>query len=153
YLTEARASDSSLVNDGDRRISTEGDTRNLNSSLLWKKKLAKKGRTISVNMTQDFEKGNSDGYLYADNKFYKGGLPVAQQITDQYKEYNSQKFGFGTNITYSEPLSKSSALLINYGIKINNSQSNRNSFNKGGGGKYDDLDTLYSNDYKFNQFT
>ncbi|MFT3934634.1 MAG: outer membrane beta-barrel protein [Chitinophagaceae bacterium] len=153
YFTEARAADSLLVNSGDRRISTDGENRTVNSNLLWKKKMRKKGRTISLNISENYEKGNSDGFLYADNEFYKGGLPATQQITDQYKQYNSEKIGFITNATYSEPLSKVSSLLINYGIAINNSTSNRNSFNKGIAGKYDSIDSLYSNDYKFNQFT
>src|SRR6185503_8762062 len=36
---------------------------------------------------------------------------------------------------------------------VNNSNSERNSFNKTSDGKYSDLDTLYSNDYAFNVLT
>jgi hypothetical protein len=153
FLTEARASDSALVNTGDRLISTTGDTRTINSNLLWKKKLHKKGRTVSINLSENYEKASSDGYLYANNEFYKGGFPVQQQLTDQYKQYNSEKLGFDSKITYSEPLSAVSSLIGNYGISVNNSQSNRNSYNKSPDGKYSNLDSVYSNDYKFNQFT
>ena len=153
YITEARASDSALVNSGDRRINTDGDNNTFNTNLLWKKKMHKKGRSLSINLNQDYEKGNSDGYLYANNEFYKGGLPASQQLTDQYKQYNNEKLAFNSKISYSEPLSTASALLINYGLAVNNSTSNRNSFNKGAGGKYSDIDSLYSNDYKFNQLT
>jgi len=36
---------------------------------------------------------------------------------------------------------------------INNSHSNRDSYNRASGGKYNLLDSLYSNDYKYNVFT
>jgi len=42
YNSEALASDSSLVNQGNRKISTTGDNRTANSNLLWRKKLKKK---------------------------------------------------------------------------------------------------------------
>ena len=45
--SEARASDSSLVNNALRRTSTTGDNKTLNSNFLWRKKFKKKGRTIS----------------------------------------------------------------------------------------------------------
>ncbi len=153
FITEARASDSSLVNTGDRNISTTGDTRIVNSNLLWKKKMHKKGRTLSVNLSENYENGSSEGYLFADNEFYKGGTPFQTQVTDQYKKYNTKKLSFDSKITYSEPLSAVSSILANYGISVNNSESNRQSFNKMPDGKYTAIDSIYSNDYRFNVFT
>jgi hypothetical protein len=46
-----------------------------------------------------------------------------------------------------------SALVANYGVIVNNSNSERSSFNKSTDGKYTELDSLYSNDYSFNIFT
>jgi hypothetical protein len=43
--------------------------------------------------------------------------------------------------------------VANYGVLLNNSHSNRDSYNKALGGKYSVLDSLYSNDYKYNVFT
>ena len=153
FVSEARASDSALVNSGTRNIATTGDTRTINSSILWKKKMHKKGRTLSVNINENYEKGSSDGFLYADNEFYKGGFPYQQQITDQYKKYGHEQLSFDSKITYSEPLSKVSSLIANYGFSLNNSRSNRTSFNKSADGKYTSVDSLYSNDYQFNVFT
>ncbi|MEO6316169.1 MAG: outer membrane beta-barrel protein [Chitinophagaceae bacterium] len=153
YRTEALTSDSVLVNSGDRSITTAGDTKTVNSNILYKKKLRKKGRTLSVNLSENYEEGTSDGYLYADNEFYKGGIPVQQQVTDQFKQYNTKKLSFDSKISYSEPLSVSSAMIVNYGIAVNNSRSNRNSYNRAADGKYTSYDSVYSNDYNFNVFT
>ena len=155
YFTEALARDSSLVNQGNRRITTEGDNNAFNSSLLWRKKLKKKGRTLSVNVKENYNTNTSAGFLNADNNFFKGGsnIPVQNQVTDQYKISKSTALAFDTKITYTEPLSVTSSLILNYGITINNSSSNRSSFNKSASGKYETLDSIYSNHYTFNIFT
>ena len=42
---------------------------------------------------------------------------------------------------------------IDYGVGINNTHSDRNSYNQDGNGKYDALDSHYSNNYQYNIFT
>ena len=153
YVTEALSSDSALVNSSKRDISTSGDTKTMNSSILWRKKLHKKGRTFSVGLKENYTNTSSGGYLFSDNIFYKGGLASNPQITDQYKNYSNEKVFLDAKITYSEPLSAISSLIASYGVSVNNSSSFRNSFNKDGSGKYSEMDSLYSNDYKFNVFT
>ncbi len=152
FYSEALASDSSLVNRSNRSISTDGNNRSVNSNILWRKKLKKKGRTISINLKETYNNNTSDGYIYADNEYFTDGSS-SQQITDQYKSYHDESVLFDTRITYTEPLSKISALIFNYGIVVNNSNSDRSSFNKSNNGKYTELDSLYSNDYSFNIFT
>jgi hypothetical protein len=153
YYTEALARDSSLVNQGNRKLSTTGDINGFNSSFLWRKKLKKKGRTISWNTKENYNTTTSSGFLYADNDFYRGGTVIQNQVTDQYKTSESKLLAFDTKFTYTEPLSKISSLVVNYGITLNNSSANRNSFNKSISGKYEVLDTVYSNNYRLNIFS
>ena len=61
--SEALASDSSLVNQNTRTVSTVGDNRGYNSNLLWRKKLGKPGRTLSLNMRENYSDNTSSGYL------------------------------------------------------------------------------------------
>ena len=84
YFTESLAEDSSLVNQGNRILTTDGDINSFNSSLLWRKKLKKKGRTISVDVKENYTTNESNGFLYADNKFYKGGLQVGNLLTSLF---------------------------------------------------------------------
>jgi hypothetical protein len=150
--SEALANDKSMINKSDRNTSTIGDNRSVNSSILWKKKLRKKGRTISFNLKENFSNNTSDGYLYSDNHYYEDGVDT-REVTDQYKDNASKNISFDSKVTYSEPLSKVSSLIVNYGIVLNNSNSERSSYNKSNEGKYTDVDSLYSNDYAFNVFT
>ncbi len=152
YFTESLAEDSSLVNQGNRILTTDGDINSFNSSLLWRKKLKKKGRTISVDVKENYTTNESNGFLYADNKFYKGGLQVGNQLTDQNKLVSSRLLVFNGKATYSEPLSKVSSLVFNYGMTVNNNSANRSSYNKSASGKYETLDSVYSNNYTYNIF-
>ncbi|HSC38170.1 MAG TPA: outer membrane beta-barrel protein, partial [Chitinophagaceae bacterium] len=149
----ARATDNSRINQSLRDISTTGDGQSFNSNVIWRKRLPKKGRTLSVNFSEKFERNSSGGYLYAQNDFFKADTLNDQQITDQYKNYHSEKTQLDSKITYTEPLSGSSFITANYGISVSNNRSDRSSFNKSSTGKYTDLDPVYSNDYRFNVFT
>ncbi|HVM87005.1 MAG TPA: outer membrane beta-barrel protein [Puia sp.] len=151
--SEARASDSSLVNQGFNKTNTTGDNRVVNSNLIWRKKLKKKGRTVSFNLRENYTSNNSSGYLYADNYFYTEGSLSQSQLTDQYKSNHSENLLLDSRFTYTEPLTKVSSLIFNYGVVVNNSNSTVNSFNKDNTGKYTQLDSIYSNDYIFNIFT
>jgi hypothetical protein len=153
YFTESRGEDSLLVNDGSRTINSAATAQIFNSSFLWKKKFKKKGRTFSLAGKQNYSNTGATGFLYANNNFYKGGAPVGGQITDQYKTSENKLLAFNVKATYTEPLSQAAALLFNYGLILNNSSNNRASFNKSSGGKYDVLDTTYSNNYAFNYLT
>ncbi|MBS1947757.1 MAG: TonB-dependent receptor [Bacteroidetes bacterium] len=151
--TEARASDSALINQGFNRTTSTDDKHVVNSNLLWRKKLKKKGRTLSFNLRENYTANNSSGFLYADNYFYAGGSLSQSQVTDQYKTNQSKNLLLDSKLTYTEPLTKVSSLIFNYGIVVNNSNSSVSSFNKDNTGKYTALDTVYSNDYVFNIFT
>jgi hypothetical protein len=48
---------------------------------------------------------------------------------------------------------KGAFLGIDYGLGINNTHSDRNSYNKSGDGKYDALDSIYSNNYQYDILT
>ena len=153
FHSEALAIDSSLVNQNTRTVSTASDSRIVNSNILWRKKLAKKGRTVSFNFRENYTNTDSHGYLYSNTDYYSKGVLAYDSLIDQYKDYHTQNTLLDGKLTYSEPLSAISALIANYGITTNINQSDRNSFNKANTGKYIDLDSLYSNNYQFNVFT
>jgi hypothetical protein len=153
FYNEALTADKLAVNQGNRTLTTQADIRSFNSSLLWRKKLKKKGRTLTASLKENYNQHDATGFLYADNQFFNNGIPTLNQVTDQFKATNSRLMAFDSKITYTEPLSPLSSLAFSYGLLVNNSSSSRNSFNKATNGKYETLDTVYSNDYTFNIFT
>jgi hypothetical protein len=153
FTSESLASDSSLVNRNTRNVSTVGDNRVVNSDLLWRKKMAKKGRTFSLNIRENYTNNSSTGILGSTTGFYDQGVLTRDSIVDQHKDFRTENVLLDTKLTYTEPLSKVSYLIATYSLSINNSHSNRSSYNKDAGGKYTSLDSLYSNDYQFNVLT
>jgi hypothetical protein len=151
--SEAIASDSSLVNQNTRTINIVSDNQAVNSNLLWRRKLGKPGRTLSLNIRENYTKNIDAGYLYSNTEFYSASLPVQDSLVNQYKKYLTQNILFDSKLTYTEPLGRGSFLGVDYGIFINNTHSDRSSYNPSADGKYDALDSLYSNNYQYDIFT
>lgn len=150
FTSEALDKDSVVSNRNARTLSTIGDNHVFNSNLLWRKKLAKKGRTFSFNLRENYTSNTSDGILKSNTQFFDNGLLTHDSVIDQHKDFHTENILFDGKITYTEPLSNFSYLIANYGLSVNNTHSNRNSYNQSLDGKYTTLDSLYSNDYQFN---
>jgi len=151
--SEALGSDSSLVNQNTHTINTAGDNRAFNSNLLWRKKLGIPGRTLSFNIRENYSDQTSSGYLYSNTEFYTAGLPTQDSLINQYKNYLTQNILVESKLVFTQPIGKGAFLGIDYGVGINNTHSDRSSYNKSGDGKYDALDSVYSNNYQYNIFT
>jgi outer membrane receptor protein involved in Fe transport len=150
---ESLASDSSLVNQNMRTFSTVEDNRGYNSNLLWRKKLGKPGRTLSLNVRENYSDNTASGYLYSNTNFYSGGVVTQDSLVNQYKNYLTTNILLDSRLVYTEPIGKQMFLGIDYGAAIDNTHSDRNSYNQDGNGKYDALDSLYSNNYQYNIFS
>lgn len=153
YNTETRrgVDRDTLVNQGTRQIDNEGDDKAFTANVLWMKKLKKKGRTFSLNATTYQKNSDMTGFLKSDYDYYKDNAIDSSAIIDQMKTSNTKTSNLDVKATYTEPLSKRTSLVLNYGISSSNSNSDLKSFNSDGS-NYTDLDSLYSNHYEFNQF-
>ncbi|TCC97617.1 TonB-dependent receptor [Pedobacter hiemivivus] len=154
YESSTQREDNSFLNRGKRTINNESDEKGFNATAFWAKKLKKKGRTVSVNVKQSFKETTGTGFLNSKNEFLNiQNKPDSTVYIDQYKTSDIFKSSFSTNATYTEPISKALALVLNYGLNLNNSSSNKKSFNKDIIGNYNDLDEEYSNNFKMTQLS
>lgn len=139
-----------LINNQDRRLSSVGDRQQMKTSAIWRKKFMKAGRTLSVNLDQQYQNNATNGNLFSVNRFFDGNGNLTNTDTvDQVKSNYSQSNIWGGRISYTEPLSKKWFVEANYGYRINNSKALRSSFVKDFNGKYEVLDSLFSSDYAF----
>ncbi len=123
-------------------------------SAFYTKKFHKPGRTISWIVSEAYNKNETHGYLNSETDFYNTlGVKDSAQVVNQYKTTNTTSSVVNSNITYSEPLSKTFSLLFNYGLGINSTTTDRKSFDQAADGTYTVLDPVYSNNYQFNQLT
>jgi hypothetical protein len=154
YESSTQREDNSFLNKSTRTISNEGDDKGFNATAFWTKKFKKTGRTVSLNLKQSFNQTTGTGYLNSTNRFFNE-QDQQDSVTnvDQLKTNDTFRSAFNTNATYSEPISKTLSLILNYGISINNSHSDKKSFNKDAAGNYQNLDRQYSNNFKLDQLT
>lgn len=152
YGTLSTRGDNSLLNTSTRRLTNDADDKIFNFNAFLTKKLKKKGRTLSLNLSQSTTSSQTDGYLNSSNRFYNvsGALDSIANI-NQYKVNDITNNAFKSNLAYTEPLSTSLTVVLNYGLSLINGRSDRKSFNESIPGRYDILDNQFSNDYQLDQ--
>lgn len=154
YSTIARRADGSLLNTSERHLDNNLRAQLLNGSAFWTKKFHKKGRTLSLNVSESISHTESKGFLKSDNEFYNAtGILDSAKTVDQYKTSLVKSSLMNSVLAYTEPLAKRLSLILNYGFAINNSTSDRKSFNQSADGQYSALDQPYSNNYKLSQIS
>ncbi len=151
YNSESLTSDGDTLNTGNRHITNDASSKNESAELLYRKKFAKKGRTLSIDANERYKESSGTGFLNTLNRFYLPGGGFADSIIDQRKINNSNNFTLNGKVTYTEPLSKVAFLELNYALVVDNSKAEKNSYDKTPGGEYTDsaLNQLYSSNYAF----
>jgi outer membrane receptor protein involved in Fe transport len=154
YTTTSTDGNGTLLNDNDRNIDNKDNTKIFDASVFYTKKFKKKGRTVSFLASISNNETNSNGYLKSKADFYdQTGKLDSTQLIDQYKTADVKSSVLKTNLTYTEPLSKTLSVIFNYGIGVNNGTSNLKSFNPSAPGVYTVLVDSLSDNYKLNEFS
>jgi hypothetical protein len=141
-----------FVNTSNRRTTSLADEKNVNATLLYRKKFKKIGRTISLNINENYNDTKSDGYLNADYKYYDGtGNVKKEETTDQEKIRDNIRSGLTSRLVYTEPLSKRAILEFNYSLNNAHGRSGITTLEKfSTGAKYENVIDSLSNDYSLN---
>jgi hypothetical protein len=141
-------------NNSSRNYNNDGTQQSFFASVFYNKKLKKKGRTFSVSLSQTVNNSEDEGFLFSKNTYYDNlGTFDRDTTIDQLKINNSKSFRINSNITYTEPLTKNLSVVFNYGLNSSSSSSERQSLNKAPSGKYETLDTEFSNNFEYNQLS
>jgi hypothetical protein len=150
FLSSSLNEDKQRVNDQQRKLFSIGEKQQSAISGIWRKKFAKKGRTISINFEHKYDNNQTDGQLKAINNFYNSlGENFRNDTVDQKKDNYTQSNVVSGKVSYTEPLSKKWFVELNYGYRLNTAKALRSSYNKSNTGKYEALDPLFSSNYAF----
>ncbi|MFM9986248.1 MAG: outer membrane beta-barrel protein [Flavobacteriales bacterium] len=126
------------------RTNYNAQTRaNLNSSLLYRHRFAKKGRTFSTNLTLGFTQTESNGNQQSSNEYFTT-LQEKQEIV-QTNSQNTDYQSYGITVSYTEPLGGRKYLEGNYNLRTNRNQVNRLVFDEMNGSQI--LNTQLTNKY------
>ena len=138
----------------DRTITSNADGQFINADLLLRKKFAKKGRTLSIDVKENYKNNISSGYLHSLTdttvSLHSDTVSTPGGITNQKKDVSSHTLAFSAKATYTEPLSKMVFMEVNYGVTVNNSTSRNYSYDVDNGNNVTRLNDTFSSDYKFN---
>lgn len=150
-LNRSGFGDTLLIGDGMRN--TDATTYRMNSTLTWMKKFKKKRRTLMTSLSERYEESESLDFIYNRNIDFTPSN--ASTIVDQKKENANQSLVLDGSAVYTEPITKAMAVSVEYKLSVNNSVSERNTFNKNNpvSESYDRLDSTFTNNYAFNVVT
>ncbi|HEV7620987.1 MAG TPA: TonB-dependent receptor [Flavisolibacter sp.] len=123
------------------------------NQLTYKQMFNKKDRLLLTTIRFGYISDQQNGINITHTNFYKNNVIDSVDLIDQMKIFNGNSKTFGFKTVYSEPLSKKLALILDYAYNQNNSTSDRRTYNKSSYGKYEMLDTIYSNNFQLNAFS
>jgi hypothetical protein len=103
-----------LRNENSQLTNTTSTGFTLSSNLLWRHRFAKKGRTLTTNLTYAYANNGANGSLQSTNNFYlpKDSVSVVSQTNSQ----STISPTYGVTVTYTEPLGKRKYLEFDYSI-------------------------------------
>lgn len=135
------------ISQTDNDLNSNFHGNNLSNLILFRHAFSKRGRSVSLGISNNLSDKVGDNYLTAVNKYYK-----STTITDSLRQLSNQqnhnnKYSF--NLVYTEPVGKKGQLQINYNPSFSNNKADQKTSNyDNGSAKYSLLDTSLSN--KFN---
>jgi hypothetical protein len=121
---------------------------NISNSILYRHAFAKKGRTVSLNLTTGFTKNDGDSYLQSITTSYPASINPISDSINRFTDNKINGYQLSSNIAYTEPIGKKSQLQLNYLSSYSRNTANtgvyeyNNLFDK-----YSDFDTSLSNQF------
>jgi len=128
---------------------TAGDALgyNFNSSLLFRHRFHKKGRTFSANVFTGNNYNNGSSIMQSENIFYSN-RSLDDTLNQQSKTLQNT-FSVNTNIAYTEPIGKKGMVQVQYTYVNTPGRSERNVYNySDANSAYSIADTALSNTFK-----
>jgi uncharacterized membrane protein YgcG len=135
------------ISQTDNDLTSDFRGNNLSNQILYRHAFKKRGRSISLGITNASSDKLGNNYLNAVNAYF---LPThvidsVQQLSNQQNHNNQYSF----NLVYTEPIGKKTMVQVNYNPSFQKNNADQETFNYDDGtSKYSLLDTSLSN--KFN---
>lgn len=150
-ISKNLSTDGVVQNETQRLSLSSGANTSLNSSLLWRHRFAKKGRTFSANFQFNYGENNRTGFLDAStrNYFTNPADTVFKQVSDQ----STQNTLYGGTLSYTEPLGGRKYMEANYTFRKNLNDVVRNVSDVSGDAPVYDalLSNLFNSDYEYHR--
>lgn len=157
FTTDTRSTTDRVININSRTMNTKAAAGYLSGTALLRRKMAKQGRSFSLDIRENYKEAGNTGFLNSQKLVpidTTGSLPgIDTTEINQRKKNATNAFSLMTKAVYIEPIAKYTFLEANYSIQVSNSSSTTSSFDSTGPGLYNVINLDYSSDYQFNVTT
>ncbi len=135
-----------LINSTDNDLNAQNNGFNFGNNILYRHRMAKAGRTFSVNLNTDLNERSGRSDLYSQSLFFN--TQDSSLLNDQRTNLASDGYTLSAGLTYTEPLGKKSILQFEYRPTLakNASERETNQFEEITGA-YTRLDSILSNSF------
>lgn len=133
---------------GNQNLQTGSESPVISNNLLIRHRFKRRGRTLSLNVNTNINDSDADNFNYIlDN--VRVGTITTTALTNQLNDNNTNSLSNTSRLVYTEPLSKTLNLELNYqnGYSFDNKERLVYSFNNATQ-SYDIKDNTYSNDFE-----
>lgn len=85
---------------------------NFNNSFLYRHRFAKRGRTISLNLSTTYNEKAGEQFLNSTDEFLSGITDI--DTLNQFANIDADGWSLGSNLSYTEPISDNGQLMFSY---------------------------------------
>ncbi|MEI9911326.1 MAG: outer membrane beta-barrel protein [Bacteroidota bacterium] len=137
--------DQDSVSTSDVTNQSDRNGYNLRNNILYRHSFAKKGRSLSVNLSTALNKNDGESCNY--RFFDEFGIPT-DSAQNQYSTNPTNGYTLSSNIAYTEPIGKRGQLQINYSPSYSKNKADQQTYLFDAfGGKYSQFDSTLSNKF------
>jgi hypothetical protein len=134
---------------GTQQLNTKSTSPTVNNNILIRKKFLRRGRTLSLNVRTTINDSDGRNYNTIANRTTSGADSLTIDHTDQLNNQNAESISNTSRLVYTEPLSKTLNLELNYQNVYNFDNSERLTYNFNPvTSQYDIPDLTYTNTYE-----
>lgn len=133
---------------GKQEYITNSTSPSISNNLLIRKKFQRRGRTLSLNINTNYNSSDADNNNYILDNVTIGGV-TTPKLTNQLNDQNAKSIGNTARLVYTEPLSKTLNVELNYqnGYNFDNQERAVYDYNPATN-KFDIKNQLYSNEFE-----
>ena len=135
------------TNRGASRNFGDNDSQQFGGSFLWRQRLGKPGRTISIRLNYDFSNNDLVGYNQSETHYFQNNTITSSEVIDQKYLQNEKSNSIGGRLSYTEPLGKNFFVEAAYRYNYKKTNSDKDTYNKKDG-EYSVLDSEYTTHYE-----
>ena len=141
-LFESNLDTVSLTNSNN---TSKGEGYSVGAQLELSRKLNNRGRTFSISLSGNLDDTYTDGDYYNLEKQYYAGR---DSILDQKYRYDNTGYNYRAFASWVEPIGYNNFIQFTYSYTQRQQESLKNTYSKGLGGEYNELDTAYSQSFR-----